>query len=100
MKRANVSAKRPNVSESTCGRRTICRRVSRGTSRRGPRVLGSRVFFAVGFLSTGSTALRGADVHGGALVRRGVAPVLGEHVVEQVVDGDGTDEPAVLVDHG
>ena len=36
-----------------------------------------------------------------SLARSGspVAPVLGEHVVEQVVDGDGAEQAAVVVDH-
>ena len=68
MKRANVSAKRPKVSESTLGRRMICRRVSRGTSSRGPR--DSRC---------GSRGRSRAHLLAGVLPLAGGGPIHGPH---------------------
>src|SRR3954451_22081101 len=105
MNLAKFSAKRPKVSESTWGRRTICRRVSIGTSRRGPRSRiegrsrGSFLSLSLSFLglSTTGTAVGVRDRHQRLAVARGVAPVLRQQVVEQVVDRYRADEPAVVV---
>src|SRR3954454_13544846 len=93
MKRAKFSANRPKVSASTCGRRTSWRRTSRGWSSRGPRPSrrGSR-----GRSARATGAASAAHPTGGAA--GGVAPVLGQQVVEEVVDGDRTNQVAVLVD--
>src|SRR4051794_10723582 len=81
MNRANCSAKTPKASRSYDGVGISARRCSRGVSRRLPR--------------------RSATVHlrdgGGAQVL--VAPVLRQHVVEQVVDGDRAQEASGVVDN-
>ena len=86
MNRANCSAKTPNVSASYAGRRTS----GGGGSRAGCR--GARG--AERRLSHGAHRPR----RGSAAPDRAVAPVLGQQVVEQVVDGDRAEQAAVLVD--
>src|SRR5690242_5546575 len=76
MNRANCSAKTPKLSESYAGRRTSGRRTSRGVSSLERRP---------GCSATAHPLL--------------VAPSLGEHVVEQVVDRDGPEQATFLVDH-
>src|SRR5688572_27398997 len=75
MKRANRSAKEPNASASYVGRLTSGRRTSWGVSSRARR-----------------SAMGGRPSAGGV-----VAPVLREHMVEQVVDRDGAEQPPRLV---
>ena len=97
MKRANVSAKRPKVSESTlraaddlppgvAGHVEPGAAGSRGCrAARGPCGSPRR-------LATGRPSLRASPIRTGVLgAARGVAPVLGQQVVEQVVDGDRAD---------
>src|SRR5512139_3489017 len=88
MNRAKFSAKLPNASGSYVGRRTSFRRVSWGWS----------------------SLVRGGSWRSGRSLRRSAAtehtpsggpftPVLRQEVVEQVVDRDGPEQPAVLVGH-
>src|SRR4028119_1803595 len=78
MKRAKVSAKRPNISGSRSGRRIRVRRSLGTSSRRG---LVSRTMLG---LPPGVV----------------VTPARGQHVVQDVIDGHDPDEVPELVDHG
>src|SRR5215218_9804636 len=84
MKRANCSAKIPNASVSYDGALSSGRRCSLGVSSRPLRRSARR--------SAMAHLRRGAG--GGRLV----APVLRQQVVEQVVDGHGTEQSAGVVD--
>src|SRR5689334_9319878 len=108
MNRANCSAKEPNRSESTAGRRTSERptserRTSCGWSRRAR--TRSSLFFSATFLSATRrsiilrSGLRGSGVIASPLLDLAVAPAVGQQVVQQVVDGDGAEQPALVVDH-
>src|SRR5689334_19132101 len=105
MKRAKLSANRPNISGSYSGRLTSWRLVSRGTSSRGAReededANGVRRPAWRSSSRTSSRAMSsslGGGDHAG-LDRSLLPPVLGEDVVEHVVDRHDAEQVTVLVD--
>src|SRR6478735_7792234 len=84
MKRAIRSLRRPKASGSYVGVRTSVRRTSRGWSSRVVR-RGSR---AIGHLRRGRGAIR---------LMTAAPPVVGQQVVQDVVDGDRAEQVVVLV---
>src|SRR5262249_15026205 len=92
--RAIRSEKRPSVSWSTFGLGSA-RRGSRGTSRRDVRRLNSRRSTLSSSRAMAGLLRLGLLFHDGSF-----APVLGKHVVEDVVDRDDTQQVAILVGDG
>jgi hypothetical protein len=110
MNLAKFSANLPKRSESAAIRPSSGRRTSLGTSRRpdrlsaafsGRRTVGRRSRLS-GFESLRGLSMAAPDPVPAQLAvvgaARGVPPVLGQQVVEQVVDRDGAEQATVVVD--